>query len=285
MPILVIGATGKTGRRITARLSALGRPVRAGARTPGAPLPHVEPVRFDWYDASTYRPALEGVDRVHVIPPAGRLDHAPHVAAFLEEARAAQVERVVLMTARGVDVSDAIPLRQNELALQASGLAHTILRPSWFMQNFTEGAFAPGADGVIAAPAGNGPTPFVDAEDIADAAVAALTGDGHAGEVYELSGPEALTWAQAADVLGSQAGRPLTFVDADPDAWVAGAASAGLPTDYAGMMAQLFGAVRAGHEARLSDGIRRALGREPRSLADFAAREAALLRQTLAAVA
>ena len=285
MPILVIGATGKTGRRITARLSAAGHPVRAGARAPGDALPDVEPVHFDWYDAATHAPALAGVDRVHVIPPAGRLDHAPHVAAFLEAARAARVARVVLMTARGVDVSDAIPLRQNELALQASGLPHTILRPSWFMQNFTEGAFLPGADGVIAAPAGDGPTPFVDAEDIADVAVAALTGDGHAGEVYELSGPEALTWARAAELLGAHAGRPLTFVDVDPDDWMAGAAGAGLPADYAGMMAQLFGAVRAGHEAPLSDGIRRALGREPRSLAEFAARDAALLRQAPAAVA
>ncbi|CAA9484276.1 MAG: hypothetical protein AVDCRST_MAG13-1351 [uncultured Solirubrobacteraceae bacterium] len=285
MPTLVLGATGKTGRRITARLSAAGHAVRAGARTPGPALPHVEPVHFDWYDAATYGPALDGVETVHVIPPAGRLDHAPHVAAFLEAARAAQVERVVLMTARGVDVSDEIPLRQNELALQATGLPHTIVRPSWFMQNFTEGAFVPGADGVVAAPAGDGPTPFVDAEDIADVAVAALTGDGHAGEVYELSGPEALTWAQAAEVLGARAGRPVRFVDADPDAWVAGAAGAGLPADYAGMMAQLFGAIRAGYEAPLSDGVRRALGREPRSLAAFAEREAALLRQAPAAVA
>jgi len=285
MSILVIGATGKTGRRITSRLTELGHPVRAGARTPAPPREGVEPVHFDWYDPSTYGPALDGVDRVHVIPPAGRLDHAPHVAAFLAAARDAGVGRVVLMTARGVDASDEIPLRQNELAVQASGLAHTILRPSWFMQNFTEGAFAPDPDGVVAAPAADGRTPFIDAEDIADVAVAALTRDGHAEQVYELSGPEALTWSEAVEVLASHAGRPLRFVDVDPEAWVAGAAGAGLPADYAGMMAGLFAAVRAGGEAPLSDGVQRALGRAPGSLAEFAAREAAILRQAPSAVA
>ncbi len=279
MPILVIGASGKTGRRITARLSAAGHQVRAGARTPGDVLPSVEPVRFDWYDAATHGPALDGVDRVHVIPPAGRVDHAPHVAAFLAAARGAGVRRVVLMTARGVHASDEIPLRQNELALLASGLEHTILRPSWFMQNFTEGAFAPDGDGIIAAPAGDGPTAFVDAEDIADVAVAALTEDGHAGEIYELSGPEAPTWAQAAAVLGEHAGRPLRFVDVEPGSWIAQAAEAGLPADYAGMMAQLFAGVRAGWDAHLSDGVQRALGREPRLLSEFAASEDALLRK------
>lgn len=278
MPILVIGATGKTGSRISSRLAALGHEVRAASRTAPAQ-DGIVPVPFDVYDAATHRPALAGVTRVHLVPPAGRVDHAPHVAAFLEAARDAGVERVVLMTARGVDASDAIPLRQNELALQATGLPHTILRPSWFMQNFTEGAFAPDPDGVVAAPAADGPTTFVDAEDIADVAVAALTEDGHAGQVYELSGPEALTWAGAIEVLAAKAGRPLRFVDVPPDAWVAGAVRAGLPADYAGMMAGLFAGVRAGREARLLDGVERSLGRAPRSFAAFAAREAATLRQ------
>ncbi len=285
MPTLVIGATGKTGRRITSRLAARGHRVRAGSRVPAPAQDGVEPIHFDWYDPATYGPALDGADRVHVIPPAGRLDHPPRVAAFFDAARASGVERVVLMTARGVDASDAIPLRQNELALQASRLEHTILRPSWFMQNFSEGAFAPDAGGVVAAPAADGETPFVDAEDIADVAVAALTEDGHAGQVYELSGPEALTWAQAVEILAAQARRPLAFVDVDPEAWVAGAARAGLPADYAGMLAQLFAAVRAGVEAPLSDGVQRALGRAPGSFAAFAAREAASLRTAAAAAA
>jgi uncharacterized protein YbjT (DUF2867 family) len=285
MPILVIGATGKTGRRITSRLAAAGHDVRAASRTPDAPAAHVEPVHFDWYDGTTHAPALEGVDRVHVIPPAGRVDHAPHVAAFLDAAKAAGVQRVVLMTARGVEVSDGIPLRQNELALEATGLEHTLIRPGWFMQNFVEGAFAPDADGVIAAPSGDGPTSFVDAEDIADVAVAALTQDGHAGETYELSGPAALTWTQVAEELSRHAGRPLRFADLDPEVWQAGATRVGLPADYAGMMVQLFAGVRSGWEARLSDGVQRALGRPASSFHAFAAREAAALRQAPAAVA
>ena len=266
MPILVIGATGKTGRRITQRLSAGGHEVRAGARTPGEALDRVEPVHFDWYDPATHAPALAGVDRVHVIPPAGRVDHAPHVAAFLDAARDAGVQRVVLMTARGVHVSDEIPLRQNELALVASGLQHTIVRPGWFMQNFSEGTFAPDADGVIAAPAGDAPTAFVDAEDIADVAVAALTDPRHAGREYELTGPRLLTFDDVAAELSRATGRDVVHVPVTTAAYAAALRDLGLPGEFA----DLFEGVLDGRNAHLSDGVARALGREPRDFADYA---------------
>jgi len=274
---LVLGATGKTGRRLVAALTAAGHTVRAAARTPGPAAPGVTPVAFDWDDPSTHDAALTGVDGVYVIPPAFRLDHPPLVAALLERAAGAGVRRAVLLSARGADADPDGPLARAEAALRDSGLAWTVLRPSWFAQNFTEGAFRP-AGGAVVAPAGEGRVPFIDAQDIADVAAAALAGDGHAGEVYELSGPRALTWAGAAAVLGEHAGRPIAYVDADPAEWQRGAEAAGVPADYAALFGTLFGAIRAGHEAPLSDGVERALGRPATAFEAWAAREATALR-------
>jgi uncharacterized protein YbjT (DUF2867 family) len=269
--ILVLGGTGKTGRRLTQRLRSAGQTARPASRHGDVP--------FDWDDPATHDVALAGAEAVYVVPPALRLDHAPLVAAFLARARALGVRRAVFLSARGVDqAGPGNPLFDAEQALRASGLAWTVLRPSWFMQNFTEGFFAPGiaAEGVVVAPAGDGPTPFVDAEDIAAVAAAALTEDGHAGEVYELSGPEALTHAEAAAIVGEVLGRDVRYVDADPAVWEATLVEQGhLPADYAAMLGSLFAIVREGWEVRLSDGVQRALGREPGGFRAFAERERA----------
>jgi uncharacterized protein YbjT (DUF2867 family) len=282
--ILVLGATGKTGRRVTTKLAAQGHRVRAAARTPGPAAPGVTPVHFAWEDPATHREALAFADAVYVIPPAFRLDHPPLIRAFAERAVAAGVTRLVLLSARGADADEASPLFQAEQAVRDAGAEWTVVRPSWFAQNFTEGFLVP-RDGVIAAPAGDGPTPFVDAQDIADVVAAALTGDGHAGQVYELSGPEALTWAQAADTLAQASGRPVRYADAEPGAWVREAVAGGAPAAYMELLAMLFGAIRDGHEAPLSDGVQRALGRPATSFAAFAEREAGVLRDAEAAAA
>jgi uncharacterized protein YbjT (DUF2867 family) len=199
---LVMAGTGKTGRRLAARLAAEGHVARAAARHPSGrgDVEGVRPVRFDWDDPATHGPALAGVDGIYLVPPALRVDHAPLVDAFLARTRAAAIPRVVLLTARGVDQAPPeSPLRAAELALEATGIASTVLRPSWFMQNFSEGVFAEGVHaGELAVPAGDGLTPFIDAEDIAAVAAVALTRDGHAGRAYDLSGPEALSWGRAA---------------------------------------------------------------------------------------
>jgi len=269
--ILVLGGTGKTGRRLTARLRAAGHGARAASRH-GA-------VHFDWDDPATHDVALAGAQAVYVVPPALRVDHPPLVAALLARARALGVRRAVLLSARGVDrAGPGNPLFDAEQALRASGLAWTVVRPSWFMQNFTEGFIAPAIveRGVVVAPAGEGRTPFVDADDIAAVAAAALAEDGHTGELYELSGPEALTHAEAAAIIGDELGREVAYVDADPDEWEAALVSQGhLPADYAAMLGGLFGMVREGFEAQLSDGVQRALGREPGSFRAFAERERA----------
>ena len=170
-PTLVLGGTGKTGRRIARRLTEAGAAVRTAAR-------HDADVRFDWDDPSTYDAALDGVGAVYLVPPTERVTFQPLVAAFLDRAIAAGVAHVTYLSARGVDHAPAeVPFRAIELDLAARrGLTHAIVRPGWFMQNFSEGYFQPGiaADGTIAVPTGDGAEAFVHADDIADVAVATL---------------------------------------------------------------------------------------------------------------
>ncbi|CAA9336834.1 MAG: hypothetical protein AVDCRST_MAG07-2508 [uncultured Frankineae bacterium] len=270
---LVLGGTGKTGRRVLDLLTAQGHTARAAARTPGPAADSVEPVRFDWDDPATHDPALAGASAVYVVPPALRTDHPPLIADLARRAADAGVQRLVLLSARGVDAGPDNPLRQAEAAVATAGLPVTVVRPTWFMQNFTESFFAPGvADGAVVAPTGSGAEPFIDAADIAAVAAAALTGEVGPG-AYDLSGPQALTFAEAAAVLGGRTGRPVVHVDLPVEQWVAGAGANGVPDGYAAMLGALFGLIRDGSDAHLSDGVSRALGRPPTSFADWAARE------------
>ena len=253
---LVLGGTGKTGARLTRHLVAAGATARPASRTPSAPSAGTQPVRFDWDDDSTWAAALDGVTGVYLVPPALRMDHPPLLAWFAEQALAAGAGRLVLLSARGVDAGPDNPLIAAERAVAAvAGDRLTVVRPAWFMQNFTEAFFAAGvASGALVAPTGDGAAPFVDADDIAAVAAAALTGDGHGGRTYELSGPAALTFAEAAQ-------------------WVEGAEANGLPPTYAGMLGGLFDVIRGGHDAHLSTGVQDALGRPPTSFATWAERE------------
>ena len=271
---LILGGTGKTGRRISQLLADAGHEVRAASR-------HPEPggVHFDWDDAATYDPALSGADGAYVVPPAMRLDHAPLIGAFAERAVALGVGRIVALSARGGNLDPASPLAQMEAAIAASGIDHTAIRPTWFMQNFTESFFVDGirGEGALVAPTGDGAEPFIDVADIAAVAAEALTGDGHAGEAYDLSGPEAITFARAAELLAPHVGREVRHVDPGADAWKAGAVQNGVPAEYAELLGTLFGYIRTGDDAALSDGVQRALGREPASFEAWAAREAGAL--------
>ena len=270
---LVLGGTGKTGRRVLDLLVSDGHTARAAARRPGPARPGVEPVHFDWDDPTSHDAALAGAEAVWVVPPSLRVDHPPLIAALAARAADAGVQRLVLLSARGVDQGPDNPLRQAEQAVATAGLPVTVVRPAWFMQNFTESFLASSlADGALVAPTGTGAEPFVDVADIAAVAAAALTGRTAPG-AYDLSGPQALTFAEAADVLSRHAGRRVEHVDLPVEQWVAGAAANGLPVEYAGLLGGLFGLIRDGHDAHLSDGVERALGRPATSLDDWAARE------------
>jgi len=193
--ILVLGATGKTGRRVTTRLRARGVPVRAPSRS--------SEHRFDWYDDATWAPVLSGVAAAYLVPP---LDPgaAGLVAGFVRMAEDREVPRIVLLSGRGVGSPGRVGATYAgsldiERAVRASGMGWTIVRPSWFAQNFSEDFLLPQTlAGEVRVPTGAGAEPFIDVDDVAAVVTAALLDGGHAGQVYELSGPRTLSFAQAA---------------------------------------------------------------------------------------
>src|ERR1700681_3733471 len=214
---LVLAGTGKTGSRVAAQLTKLGVSVRTAARN-GAD------VRFDWDDPATHTPALADVDRVYLVAPVMRVDFADQVSSFLDLAEAAGVRHVTYLSAFGIDQAPPqVAHRAVELDLTGrSALTHSILRPAWFMQNFSETFLKP-VDGAITVPVGDGAEAFVDAEDIAAVAAATLASpDTHAGAQYAPTGPEALTISDAADVIADVMGQPAKHDDIDRDAWIDG---------------------------------------------------------------
>jgi uncharacterized protein YbjT (DUF2867 family) len=258
-PTLVLGGTGKTGRRVAERLVARGVPVRIGSRS-GEP-------RFDWDDRSTWASALEGVGSVYV---SHYLDAVPGAAetvgAFAELAVAKGVRRQVLAGGRGEAEAERV-----EQAVRSSGAEWTILRSTWFAQNFSEGGFLDFVlAGEVTLPAGDTPEPFVDVDDIADVAVAALTEEGHEGELYELTGPRLLTFEEAVNEIALATGREIRYVPVSMAEFESLLAEYEVPADFVWLLTYLFGEVLDGRNAHVVDGVQRALGREPRDFSEFA---------------
>src|SRR5215211_8137131 len=211
--ILVLGGTGKTGRRVVRRLRDRQLPVRVGSRSGTPP--------FDWEDRSTWAPALRGAGSVYLSyhPDLAAPRAVETVGALAELAVASAVPRLVLLSGRGEPEAE-----EAEQAVRASGAELTIVRSAWFAQNFSEDFLLDGVlGGVVALPAGDTPEPFVDADDIADVAVAALTEAGHVGELYELTGPRALTFAESVAEIGRAAGREVRYVPVSLDEFAAAA--------------------------------------------------------------
>ena len=265
-PILVLGGTGKTGRRVAHHLVQRGRRVRIGSRgaTP----------RFDWNDPATWEGALRGVAAVYLTyqPDLAFPGAEQAVRAFTDLAVARGVTRIVLLSGRGEPAAGRC-----EEIVQARPVAWTVVRASVFHQNFSEYfLLEPVLRGVVAFPAGDVAEPFVDADDIAEVAVAALTDDRHAGEVYEVTGPRLLTFAEAVAEIAAATGRPVRYLPVTPEEYAAGlVAHAGVPAADAYGLADLFRVIFDGRNAHLGDGARRALGRAPRDFRDYARAAAA----------
>ncbi|MFF0609462.1 NAD(P)H-binding protein [Nocardia tengchongensis] len=262
--VLVLGATGKTGRRVAGLLTEHGVPVRAGSRTATIP--------FDWTDRDTWTAALDGVDAVYLsYQPDLAVPGAPaDIKALCDRAAAAGVRKVVLLSGRGEP--EAL---ECEGIVRDSGLMWTVVRCAWFAQNFDEGSFTDFIlAGEVALPAGDVPEPFVHTDDIAEVAVAALLDDRHAGQVYELTGPRALSFAEAVAEIGAATGRDIAYIPLTRTEFVAALTSYGVPADEVSLLDYLFGTVLDGRNSHVTDGVRRALGREPRDFADYV-REAA----------
>ena len=264
-PILIVGGTGKTGRRVADRLAAKNVPVRIGSRSATPP--------FDWQDETTWPPALAGVRAAYVTYfPDIAVPGAPEtIERFARLALAQGVRRLVLLSGRGEPEA-----QRSEEALIATGADWTILRCSWFNQNFSE-SFALDfvKAGLVQLPTGNVGEPFVDTDDIADAAMAALTEEGHIGQLYELTGPRLLSFAQATEEIAKASGRPVRYEQISNQAFQDMLAAAQVPADLVGLLSFLFTEVLDGRNAHLTDGVQRALGRAPKDFADYARETAA----------
>ncbi len=263
--ILVLGATGKTGRRVAAGLDAKGVPVRLGSRSALPP--------FDWHHEAGWDACLEGVKAAYITysPDLAMPGATDAIQAFVDRAERHGVERLVLLSGRGEEEAQAC-----ERIVQNGSLDWTIVRASWFHQNFSEGAFVDMVlAGQITLPVGDTLEPFVDADDIAEVAVAALTEDGHAGEVYEVTGPRLMTFEDVATELSTATRREVRLVSVPHDAFVAGVRDSGAPKEVVWMMDYLFATVLDGRNAHLTDGVQRALGRAPKDFATYAREVAA----------
>lgn len=264
-PLLILGATGKTGRRIAQQLDASGYSVRLGSR--GATPP------FDWQDQSTWAAALDGVHAVYIsfqpdLAVPGALET---LQAFTTQAVNSGVNKLVLLSGRG-----EIEAEQAERVVQGSGLDWTILRASWFCQNFSEAHFLePIVQGQLALPVSHIAEPFVDVEDIAEIAVAALTQPGHTGQLYELTGPQALTFAEAVAEIARATHRQIGFVTVAPHAYRHALEQEQLPAEVIDLVLYLFTTVLDGRNTPVADGVERALGRPARSFRDYVRRTAA----------
>ncbi|MFE2605600.1 NmrA family NAD(P)-binding protein [Streptomyces mirabilis] len=270
---LVIGATGTTGSRVVAGLIAEGHRVRAAGRS-ATPVEGAEAVRFDWNEPATFGAALDGVDRVYLIPPIGSSDPAAVMLPFLRRARSAGLHRAVLLSSSAIPAGGPA-VGQVHQALPGLFEQWAVLRPSWFMQNFA--GFTPHArsireDGVILTATGDGRVGFVDAEDIAAVAVRALTDEQAPDADLILTGPQALSYDDVAAIITEVGGRPvvhrhLTF-DQLRDRW-----AEEILLEFATMLAGMDRAIADGAEDRTSDTVQRLTGRPPGTFRAFAERE------------
>ena len=256
---LVLGANGKTGRRVTDRLTAAGRPVRAASRS--------SETRFDWEDEATWAPALAGVDAVYITyyPDLAFPGAAGIVGTFADLAVTNGVERLVLLSGRGEEGA-----RQAEVRVENSGADWTLVRCAFFNQNFSETFVDSVRYGTLAMPGGDTAEPFVDADDIADVVFDALTDDRHIGQLYELTGPRLLTLTEAAAELSSAVGREVRYLPVTPKEYASELVTHGLTEEEAVPISELIAEVLDGRNSYLTDGVQQALGRPAHDFADYA---------------
>ncbi len=264
-PILIVGGNGKTGRRVDAILQARGLTTRPVSRS-------TDP-SFDWTKPDSWADAIKHVSSAYVTfqPDLAVSGAVEAIANFGELARETGLERVVLLSGRGEEGA-----QRAEEALKASGVTWTIVRASWFSQNFSENFLLDGVlAGEIALPAGDVREPFIDVDDIADVVVAALTEDGHANRLYEVTGPRALTFAEAVEDIAQTLGRPIRYIRITPEDFVRGMQQSGVPADLADLLHELFTTILDGRNSGVTHGVEQALGRPPGDFSDYVRKTAA----------
>ena len=267
--ILVLGATGKTGSRVASKLSGQGVSVRTAARG-GAD------IHFDWNNPATFEGALQGVTGVYLVSPVMRVDFAGAVSDFLDQVERAGVQNVTYLSAYGMEHAPAeAALRAVELDLESrSSFTHSIIRPAWFMQNFSETFLKP-VDDEIVVPNGTGAEAFVNVEDIASVAAATLADpERHAGRAFAPTGPESLTLHEAAQIISTAVGRTIVYRDTDRDEWVDAMVCSGVPAEYGEVLRTLTETIASGRGSQPNGDVLAVTGAAPISFADFASKTA-----------
>jgi uncharacterized protein YbjT (DUF2867 family) len=265
MTVVVTGASGRTGRRVAEAARAAGLTVREASRAQG----------FDWAERSTWADALRGADAAYLVCPSdvGAPDAPCAVGLLAQEAVGLGVRRLVLLSSRGEERA-----RPTEEALRGAGADWTVVRASWFAQNFSEGPLVEGLreSGELVFPAGEVREPFIDVRDIADVVVAVLTaGDRYAGQAVTVSGPRLLTFGEAVAEVSAAAGRALTYRAVSARQYGESLAGFGVPAEEVEFLVELFESLLDGRNSYLSDGVQEVLGREPRDFREFAGEAAA----------
>ncbi|WP_216330995.1 SDR family oxidoreductase [Rhizobium sp. X9] len=274
--ILVIGSTGTIGTPLVKALLAKGESVKAASRS-GKAADGAEGVRFDYTDASTYADAFDGVDRLFLILAGGRLDAIDALTPVVEEAARREV-KIVFLSVFGVDADDSIPYRQIELKIIASGVPYVILRPNWFADNFHTYWKAGIEHGEIAVPAGEGKSSFIDVRDIADSAATALTSNAFDGKAFNLTGPRAIGYGEAAAIISQAIGKPVSYGPVSDEVFIGILTGAGVPKDYASFLASIFHPVREGWTSAITGDVETLTGHAPRSLEAYVADHADVLK-------
>lgn len=262
---LVLGGKGKTGSRVVAKLQQLGWPVYIGSRSGDRP--------FDWDDQSNWKNAIQGIEAVYVtyypdLTVPGAIDA---IRAFTKMAVDGGVKKLVLLSGRG-----EAEARECEKIVMAADIDWTVIRASWFCQNFSEGYILdPIVAGHVALPVPNVPEPFIDAEDIADVAVAAITQEGHNHKLYEVTGPRLLTFQEAIEIIGRETGRTIVYDQIPMDDYKAMLKEYAVPDDFILLITFLFTELLDGRNASITHDVEKVLGRPATDFVDFAKRTAA----------
>lgn len=262
---LVLGGKGKTGSRIVAKLQQLEWPVFIGSRSGDRP--------FDWEDQSTWKKAIQGMETMYVsyFPDLAVPGAVDAIRSLTKIAVDSGVNKLVLLSGRGE--AEAL---ECEKVVMATDIDWTIVRASWFFQNFSEGYMLdPIVAGHVALPVGNVPEPFIDAEDIADVAVAAITQTGHSKKLYEVTGPRMLTFQEAIETIGRETGRTIVYEQIPMENYKAMLKEYDVPADFIWLITYLFTEVLDGRNASVTHGVEEALGRPATDFVDYAKRTAA----------
>ncbi|WP_445384423.1 NmrA family NAD(P)-binding protein [Robiginitalea sp. IMCC44478] len=258
--ILVIGGTGKTGSRVVERLNESGHHVRIGSRNSSP--------AFDWDDPSTYVPALKGMDRAYIVyyPDLAVPGAREAIEKLTEAALREGLEKVVLLSGKGEKEAEAC-----EEIVANSGLNYTLVRASWFNQNFSEGAFLEFVlAGQVALPMPEAEIPFVDADDIADVVARVLVDDTYNGQTLTVTGPRKMTWGEVVETMAAGTGREIKYLPISLDEFKEGMKAAGLPDSYVWLFGYLFSEVLGNpHNQEVSADVQQVLGRKATDFREY----------------